>query len=51
MNEDTLRVECKQCKKVMHNIEFDMHDCPNTPKPIEGESWKDYINRTGQCMP
>ena len=27
MNEDLLRVECIQCKKVMFNIEFDMHKC------------------------
>ena len=27
MNDDMLRVQCKQCKKIMFNIEFDLHKC------------------------
>jgi len=27
MNEDLLRVQCKQCRKIMFNIEFDLHKC------------------------
>ena len=26
-NDDVLRVQCKQCKKIMFNIEFDLHKC------------------------
>ena len=27
MNEDLLRVQCKQCRKIMFNVEFDLHIC------------------------
>lgn len=27
MSEDLLKVKCIQCKKIMFNIEFDMHKC------------------------
>ena len=37
---------CKQCRKTMTHIEFDQHDCPNSPgKPLDGESFPDYKAR------
>lgn len=27
MSDDLLKVKCIQCKKIMFNIEFDMHKC------------------------
>ena len=37
---------CKQCRKVMTHVEFDQHDCPNSPgDPLDGESWDDYLAR------
>ena len=26
-NDDLLRVQCKQCRKIMFNVEFDLHKC------------------------
>ena len=36
---------CTGCGARMSNIDFNVHDCPMTPKPLEGESWADYKAR------
>ena len=42
---------CKQCKKVMRHVEFDQHDCPNSPgDPLDGESWADYVARCDKWL-
>ena len=46
--DSTLRVVCTGCGAKMLNYEFNQHDCPNTPQPIEGESWEDYSNRVDE---
>lgn len=46
--DSTLRVVCTGCGAKMLNYEFNQHDCPNTPQPIEGESWDDYSNRVDE---
>ena len=43
-----LKVVCTGCGAKMLNREFDHHECPNTPQPIEGESWDDYIKRVDE---
>ncbi len=37
---------CAQCGEIMSHIEFDQHDCPNSPgDPRDGEPWEDYKRR------
>ena len=42
---------CKQCKQTMTHIDFDQHDCPNSPgDPLDGESWADYVARCDKWL-
>ncbi len=41
-------VRCKQCRKVMSRDDWNVHDCPMTPKPRDGESFEAFSKRADQ---
>jgi hypothetical protein len=46
-----MKVQCKACGELFpcdehgESHQFDFHDCPATPEPMDGESWDDYQAR------
>lgn len=39
-------VICSGCgERFESNFDFNLHDCPTTPKPLDGESFEDYKAR------
>ena len=45
MSDNKLKIVCSGCGAKMLNYKFDMHECPNSVEPLEGESWEDYSKR------
>ena len=51
MNEDLNQpVKCSACGAEMTSVEFNMHDCPNMPAVLSGESWEDYKKRASEFI-
>jgi hypothetical protein len=49
------KTQCSACGQLFDSLpcgdspDFDHHECPATPAPLEGESWEDYKIRADKA--